>query len=112
MDVHDLGSEYRVVVDMPGVEPRQIEVGPGPVRGTISIGAGATAATPAEGRPILVERTARTAASRTRVVPVAWDADAEQATHTLQNGVLTLRIPKNAQPAAPRDERAFGSTPR
>ena len=95
----DAGGEYRVVLDLPGAAKDDVEVAPGAVRGTISVKAKPREA-PAGGQPLLMERPNR--AVRTRVVPVAWDADVAKARFALSDGVLTVTVPKGEKKPQPQ----------
>lgn len=96
---------------MPGVEPDGIEVAPAPVRGCIVVKKSACPPREPRGQALLVERGDALVATA-RTIPVAWDADVENVRRTMQNGVLTLSIPKlgaggdrkKASPTAAKDK--------
>lgn len=90
----DAGGEYRVVLEVPGAQKEKIEVAPGPVAGTLVVRVEARDASPGQA-VVRSERGMRSGAVRyERVVPVAWDADADAAKTSFENGLLTVTMPK------------------
>lgn len=61
---------------------------------------------PREGQALLAER-GETLLATARTIPVAWDADVENLRQTMQNGVLTLSIPKLRAGAERRKEASL-----
>lgn len=95
----DEGKAYAVTVEVPGADKDGLEVLPGPVPGTIVVQAKVTEEHKGNGRMLLRERRVRGPGARyARVIPVAWDVDAENAKTTLENGILRVVLPKRAPP--------------
>lgn len=108
-DISDAGSEYRLVLDVPGVREGNVEVTAGPSPGTISIKAKTSSITESQGRPVLKERTqAEGERSLHRVLPIGWDADVDAAKSWVDAGILTIVVPKKAPEK--RDERPVKAT--
>jgi len=78
---------------VPGIEPDGVEVAPAPVRGCIVVRKNGRVPREPRGQALLVER-GESLLATARTIPVAWDADVENVRRTMQNGVLTLSIPK------------------
>lgn len=100
MDLIETADEYRIEMDIPGIELERIEVTAGPVRGTVRVVATATEQREtAGGQMLLGERRARAAGVQgyTRTIPIGWDADVGSAKKTLKNGVLRVFIPRLPQ---------------
>lgn len=106
MDVFEDGSEYRLLLELPGVGKEGIEVAPGPVAGTLSVKA--QGAVERRGQhAIVLERGVRTEGSRfERLIPVAWDADVARTRFTIENGLLALTVPKKSAAAETETKRS------
>lgn len=101
VDIMDVGSEYRIVLDLPGVHDAGVEVHAGLAPGTLSITAKPSPVPSTEGWPVLRERSARNREQPIqRLLPVAWDADVEKAKSRIDAGVLTIVVPKKQQDEA------------
>ncbi len=84
------------MIEIPGATKESLEIGPGPVAGTVSVKAQCREDT-SRGSPLHAERGARTGTVRfERVVPVAWDADVAKARPEIRDGVLTLVVPRRS----------------
>lgn len=95
-DIVDAGSEYRVLLAVPGAHHAGMEVTPGPTPGTLSIKAQVPKATH-DGRLLMDEGALRSGKEHKRLLPIAWDADVDAAKTSLDAGVLTIVVPKKAR---------------
>lgn len=96
-DVLDDGQSYRVLIETPGVAKEDVEVRPGPVAGTLVVRAQTRVQSQSSATPLRMERGSLHSPIRyERVVPVAWDADTAAAKASLQEGLLTLTVPKRS----------------
>lgn len=94
LDVVDKGDRYSVMVDLPGVSKEDLDVAVEGARVTVSGAARPAVATgdmPAQIKVLRAERRA-TRYARTLQLPAEIDGDAADA--RLENGVLTLSLPK------------------
>lgn len=96
MDVWRSGEEYRVALDLPGVDPSTVEITV--ERGTLTVRAERTQGFPDEAQVLVAERPQ---GSFTRQLMLGEGVDQEQIQADYQNGVLQLTIPV-AQAAQPR----------
>ena len=119
MDVRDAGDRYEVVVEMPGYQPEDIDVSV--EHGLLTITAKHAEATPEEGekRNGYVWRERRTSSLR-RQLRVPEGVRPDQISANVENGLLTVGLPKAAQKSATRipvgsspalSGEANGSTP-
>jgi HSP20 family protein len=108
MDVRDTGDHYEVVVEMPGFQPEDIDVSVD--HGVLTITAKHAEATPEEGekRNGYVWRERRTSSVR-RQLRVPEGVRPDQIAANLENGLLTVGLPKTVQESAVRIP--VGSTP-
>ena len=108
MDVRDAGDHYEVVVEMPGYQPEDIDVSVD--HGLLTITAKHAEATPEEGekRNGYVWRERRTSSLR-RQLRVPEGVRPDQIAANLENGLLTVGLPKTTQESAVRIP--VGSTP-
>lgn len=80
-------------MDVPGARKEDLEIRPGPLPGTIEVKVEGKE----EERPKTLLRSERGVGDRVRyerLVPVAWDAEVSKAKPSIENGVLTVEIPK------------------
>lgn len=108
MDVRDAGDHYEVVVEMPGFQPEDIDVSVD--HSLLTITAKHAEATPEEGekRNGYVWRERRTSSVR-RQLRVPEGVRPDQIAANLENGLLTVGLPKTTQESAVRIP--VGSTP-
>ena len=97
LDVHQDEDSVTVVAHLPGVKPEDVEI---TVEGeTLRIAGDTTRKTTDETSQALLQEIRRGKFTRTLSLPVGLEAD--KATATFEDGVLTLRIPK-AEATKPR----------
>ena len=108
MDVRDAGDQYQVVVEVPGFQPEEVDVSV--EHGLLTITAKHAEATPEEGekRNGYVWRERQTSSLR-RQLRVPEGIRPDQISANLENGLLTVGLPKAAQESAVRIP--VGSTP-
>ena len=93
LDVYATNEDLLVEANLPGVKPEEVDI---TVEGNILTIAGETrAARTDEEGSTLIQEIRRGAFSRTLTLPEGLEAD--RATATFEDGVLTLRIPKAEQ---------------
>lgn len=97
LDVHQDDDAVTVVAHLPGVKPEEVDI---TVEGeTLTISGDTTEKTSEEKGQVLLQEIRRGQFVRTLTLPVGLEAD--KATATFEDGVLTLRIPK-AEATKPR----------
>ena len=97
LDVHQDEDAVTVVAQLPGVKPEDVEI---TVEGeTLTIAGDTTRKSTEDAGQALLQEIRRGKFMRTLTLPVGLEAD--KATATFEDGVLTLRIPK-AEAAKPR----------
>jgi HSP20 family protein len=97
LDVHQDDDAVTVVAQLPGVKPEEVDI---TVEGeTLTIAGDTTSKTTEEKGQALLQEIRRGRFVRTLTLPVGLEAD--KATATFEDGVLTLRIPK-AEATKPR----------
>lgn len=102
----DTGTEYRILLDVPGAHDDGIEVVPGSTPGTLSICARVATRAESEGKLVMGERASRGGYEHRRLLAIAWDADVNAAKTSLDAGVLTVVIPKKANETRHENARA------
>jgi HSP20 family protein len=97
LDVHQDDDEVTVVAHLPGVKPEEVDI---TVEGeTLTISGDTTEKTSEEKGQVILREIRRGRFVRTLTLPVGLEAD--KATATFEDGVLTLVIPK-AEATKPR----------
>jgi HSP20 family protein len=91
LDVVDRGDRYSVTVDLPGVSREDVNVA---VEGARISVTGSPKPAPAEAAQIRILRSERRPAKYARTVELPAEVDGNAAEATLENGVLTLTLPK------------------
>lgn len=90
LDVNQDDDAVTVVAQLPGVKPEEVDI---TVEGeTLTIAGDTTSKTTEEKGQALLQEIRRGRFTRTLTLPVGLEAD--KATATFEDGVLTLRIPK------------------
>jgi HSP20 family molecular chaperone IbpA len=92
--VYDEGEEFRVVLEVPGARKEGIEISPGGSPGTLVVDvAGSPERKPR--RVLLAERQKTGESTRyRRLIPLGADALAAKAQPSLEDGLLTIVVPK------------------
>ena len=95
-DVLENAQEYRVAIDLPGVDPATIKLEV--ENDTLQVAADRKFAPPAAGDELLRSERAFGAFARTFTLPVSVDATRVEASY--EAGVLTVRLPKREEAKA------------
>lgn len=93
LDVVDKGDRFSVLVDLPGVSKEDVHIDVEGARLTVS-GATRTAAGDSKPEQIKVLRSERRATKYARTLHLPAEVDGDAADARLENGVLTLTLPK------------------
>lgn len=98
MDLIADNREYTLTMDAPGTLREDVDVRAGPVPGTIQLTLNAEIAEEASGTWLRAERrAARRSGKLSRIVAIGWDADVARTSKRIENGVLTVKVPRRPQ---------------
>jgi HSP20 family protein len=99
VDIHEYGDRFQLFVDLPGVDPKEVEITLD--NGVLTITGERYAQAPAEGEKALQRRSERGIGRFYRRFILPDTVDSEKVRANDRNGVLEIAIPKQAK-AQPR----------